>query len=208
MGTTIDCFLLEETERINHKLRRYAGHRKPDRTCSATGLGYHNAETFLGVVLAPRDAVERGQDVPDTSRDDPRWPTHCACGYAFQADDEWQDFTRRLYVRKDTGEEMTLRDSPAGAMWFADWLSDHKSYRGPDGRTLVVKLPHGHEWIVDGQASNCTMPNDHEHKCWVRHGEAPSITVDKNGHTCAAGAGSIATPNYHGFLRGGKLLEC
>lgn len=201
----IACFLLEETDKVRHALRRYRGNSSGG-ACSVSPMGYHDAETFLGLVLAPRDAVKCGQDVADTGHDDARWPTHCACGYAFQADDRWQDFTRRLYRRTDTGEEMTLRDAPAGAMWFAPWLSDVESYRGPDGRTLVVKLPpDGHEWIVDRRASNCTMPDDKVHKCWVRHGEAPHITVDKNGHTCAAGAGSILTPHWHGFLRNGQL---
>jgi hypothetical protein len=93
-------------------------------------------------------------------------------------------------------------------MWFAPWLAECDAYRGLDGRTLMVKLPGDHDWIVDGPASNCTIPDDKVHKCWVRHGEAPNITVDKNGHTCNAGAGSIAIPGYHGFLRNGQLQEC
>lgn len=52
---------------------------------------------------------------------------------------------------------------------------------------------------------NCTMPYDYEHRCWVRHGEPPAITVDKQGHTCAAGAGSIQCGSYHGFLEDGAL---
>jgi hypothetical protein len=40
----------------------------------------------------------------------------------------------------------------------------------------------------------------------VRHGEAPNITVDKNGVTCGAGAGSIQCGSYHGFLRNGELV--
>lgn len=43
------------------------------------------------------------------------------------------------------------------------------------------------------------------HKCWCRHGEAPNFTVDKNGVTCIAGAGSIQIGNYHGFLQNGFL---
>jgi hypothetical protein len=34
------------------------------------------------------------------------------------------------------------------------------------------------------------------------------LTVDKNGDTCAAGAGSILTPAWHGFLRNGELVAC
>jgi hypothetical protein len=43
------------------------------------------------------------------------------------------------------------------------------------------------------------------HKCWIRHGKAPLITVDKNGVTCGAGTGSIAAGDYHGFLRNGEF---
>lgn len=45
------------------------------------------------------------------------------------------------------------------------------------------------------------------HKCWVRHGDprASNVTVDKNGDTCSAGAGSILAGDYHGFLQAGVL---
>ena len=82
-------------------------------------------------------------------------------------------------------------------MWNAWWMPYTK---GPDGLCLVVKCPGGHEWMIDGRASNCTLPDDDEHHCWIRHGEPPRITVDKNGVTCNAGAGSIQAGTYHGFL--------
>jgi hypothetical protein len=66
----------------------------------------------------------------------------------------------------------------------------------------------GGEWIIDSRASNCTMPEDTEHRCWVRHGEAPDFHVDKNGKTCNAGAGSIKCGSYHGFLQNGFLTDC
>lgn len=74
-----------------------------------------------------------------------------------------------------------------------------------DCKHLYAVLPNGHIWDIDGRASNCTMPNDKKHRCWVRHGEPPMITVDKNGDTCSAGAGSILSGNYHGFLRNGEF---
>lgn len=64
------------------------------------------------------------------------------------------------------------------------------------------------DWEVDGRASNCTKKDDNVHKCWCRHGDAPNVTVDKNGNTCAAGAGSILVDGWHGFLRNGYLEEC
>jgi hypothetical protein len=77
----------------------------------------------------------------------------------------------------------------------------------------VILLGHAREKVADyvdrmnpERASNCTMPNDMLHRCWVRHGNPPMITVDKNGPTCGAGAGSILSGNWHGFLRNGELV--
>lgn len=92
-------------------------------------------------------------------------------------------------------------------MYYAT-AENQQYYRpGPDGRTLFVVTPGG-VWNVDERASNCTLPNDNEHYCWVRHGIPPMVTVDKVGKTCAAGAGSIMMGKYHGFLRNGKLTNC
>lgn len=73
-----------------------------------------------------------------------------------------------------------------------------------DGAQLNVMTPGG-PWNIDSRASNCTMPFDYEHRCWVRRGEPPNVHVDKDGNTCQAGAGSIGMTNYHGFLHDGAL---
>jgi hypothetical protein len=142
------------------------------------------------------------------SENDPRWPSTCEkCGYIFQEVDERQLFCRHLW-QKDTGEIYTLEDAPPGAMWDATWFHDVPRWQGPDGKALVVKCPpDGWDWHIDGRASNCTRKDDNVHKCWVRHGVPPDITVDKIGDTCAAGAGSIQTPKWHGFLREGWLTN-
>lgn len=77
---------------------------------------------------------------------------------------------------------------------------------GPDGICLMVRLPNGHDWMVDSEASNCTRKGE-PHQCWVRHGDPREcrVSVDKNGDTCAAGAGSIQGGDWHGFLRDGVL---
>lgn len=114
------------------------------------------------------------------------------------------------YRRPDTGETFGgQRKLPPGACFDATWLHGHPQYCGPDGRALHVVLPTGHVWHVDGRASNCTRPDDDVHKCWVRHGrpEDGTLHVDKQGNTCAAGAGSIMVPGYHGFLRHGYLTD-
>lgn len=109
--------------------------------------------------------------------------------------------SRRIFRRVDTGEELGAMALPPGAVYEG-------GYRvGPDGRGLICVCPDGHHWYIDNRASNCTKKDDDVHRCWVRHGkpEDGTLHVDKNGNTCAAGAGSIQTPSWHGFLHNGTL---
>ena len=180
MGGRVRCFMVERTERFVRSLRRYAAGGK--RSCPLA-WGYHNAEVVI-------DRVDRP-------------------GYEFLESDEWQINGHRLFFRPGETTVFTLREAPAGAMWFADFYD--QIYRPQLEHCLVVKLPCGTEWCVDGQANNCTIADDHRqerHHCWVITGTLPDITVGKGGPTCAAGAGSIATGAYHGFLRAGYLEEC
>ncbi len=91
-------------------------------------------------------------------------------------------------------------------MWFADWYED--LFNPQLEYSLIVKTPGG-DWHVDGQSSNCGIPEDNRqknHHCWIIEGtHPPEITVSKNGITCIAGGGSIAIDNYHGFLCNGYL---
>lgn len=201
----IKCFWLEPTDREKRYLRRYASGSK----CSGP-MGYHDAMNFLDESPEIKGPDGCWKDSGQTAADfegHALWPTHCSCGYEFQPADERQLFSQHLYRRADTGEEMTLRDAPDGAMWEAFWLHDVPSWCGDDGRAIICRVPNGHDWQIDGPASNCTRPND-SHHCWVRHGVPPNLTVDKNGNTCAAGAGSILTKTWHGFLRNGYLVSC
>ena len=235
----IRCFLLEPTERTKVGLRRYTKvqyvddpdregrvietNREARRCPNMPGdYSYHTALVWIGTAPSGWNAEERhwehDESVPDVADVilDPRWPAQCACGYEFCncvdpqcVIDAYQVFTEQIWQRTDTGEEMTIRDAPAGALWYADWLPVDR-WKGPDGKTLVCKTPGG-EWIIDGVASNCTMPDDADHRCWMRHGTPPDISVDKNPeppftHTCAAGAGSIQAGSWHGFLTGGELV--
>jgi hypothetical protein len=207
-------------------LRRY--HSSADEKNPCALQGYHHAMTLIGEAAEQKD--EQGcicSISPEVYNDDPRWPAQCECGYEFKIlGDEWQVFTRALFRREDTGEEMTTEDAPAGAIWNAWWYG--KFARGEDGLSLVCKLPGGHDWLIDGVASNCDSrcancrqprqacgckyPNgfrdSRPHKCWVRHGAPPNLTVDKQGITCGAGAGSIIVPGWHGFLVNGVLKPC
>lgn len=202
-----ECFFVTPVGRTRLSLRRYCS------TAACSGAySYHNADGPVVDIIPDRieDRAWTARAPEDWPLDDPRWPSKCDhCEYRFDDDDEWQVFRDPIYVNPATGEECSLRDRRPGMMWDAFWMRE--AYRGPDGRCLVVVCPDGREWMIDGPAKNCTEPNDHgpygqAHRCWTRTGEPPLITVDKShGKTCAAGAGSIATEGYHGFLRNGRF---
>jgi len=205
----IKCFWLEPTDKRALYLRRFVFSER-GLVCSSNPLGIHNASVRIEDVPAEYEEQEGRryltEVIPETFQDDPRWPLSCTCGYQFQGADEWRVSQDGLYRRSDTSQVIPLRDAGPGAMWNADWMSG--IWQGDDGRCLVVKLPNGSDWVIDSQASNCTMPDDHDqkrHHCWIRHGEPPLITVDKEGVTCGAGAGSIQSGDYHGFLRNGEF---
>lgn len=229
---SVRAFFLEPTDQVELSLRRY----RSGEGCKVSRHGYCDVTVVLERLsvqdLAARGwPMHEGQLVYDgraIAHDDPRWPARCGCGYEFQEGDQWCADPDTLFRRSDSGELITLDAAPAGAMWFAPWFSDHPEYTGPDGNTLVVRCPPGHDWIVDSRASNCDSPckvcgvpaKSHKasdqvghayvdakpHKCWVRTGTPPNVTAGKTGGpTCGAGGGSIATPEFHGFLRNGVL---
>lgn len=232
-GAGIPVFWLEPTDLVRVSLRRFT--YRSEKACRAPRYGHsgHDAEVVIvpdALRHVWREEAEGGRHRTRrelVSREDPRWPATCeACGEPFQPDDEWQVNARELHrpVRggHDFGEALyTIQDAPVGAMWDAHWMRDW--FTGPDGISLFVKTPGG-DWHVDGEASNCTRtqwgPKEidgvrHEkvwlgrtHYCWVRHGDPrrpETLHADKNGDTCAAGAGSILIGQYHGFLHHGHL---
>ena len=202
-------FLIEPTDQARYFLRRYSS-RNGAPPCPSNPGKYSYHDTMVRIEDGPDSRVISD----DHSHSDPRWPTQCDCGYIYQDSDQWQLFHRTIYKHHTTGELMTIEDAPVGACWNAWWEIDrgisYRTNQGADGRSLVVKTPGG-EWNIDSRASNCTKPDDNVHRCWVRHGSPEiegSLTVDKNGNTCAAGAGSISLPRWHGFLRNGFLVVC
>jgi hypothetical protein len=205
--TPIKCFMVEETSKIQRYLRRYH-----NGDCTAPWTPFGGMVKLDIVEQSARSYISDG-GIGAFPRADPRWPKRCECGREFTDADQWQLFTDRIYRRTDTGQETSLRLKVPGMMWDAWWMPD--VWKGMDGRCLSVVCPDGHEWMIDGVCSNCTLPSDHEHRCWIRHGEPPNLTVDKRAGiegasaktTCAAGAGSILTPKWHGFLRAGHLVE-
>jgi hypothetical protein len=123
---------------------------------------------------------------------------------------EKQTIKDTLYRRTDTGDLDTISGFGPGAMWFAPWLD--QIYCNPQLQHVVVVRTPGGDWTIDGQANNCTMPDDRKqekHHCWIIEGSSPpAITVSKSGITCGAGGGSILQGRYHGFLRDGYLERC
>ncbi|MET0602946.1 MAG: hypothetical protein ABW167_13260 [Baekduia sp.] len=120
------------------------------------------------------------------------------------------------------GEPIWWTDVPIGAVSSMAWEGEvfvPTPHVHEDGLSVIVRCPGGHprngiedpgyDWYVDAPANNCTRRGE-PHRCWVRHGDPRDGTlhVDKNGDTCAAGAGSIVTPRWHGFLHGGQLRSC
>lgn len=156
------------------------------------------------------DAAAERRPKIDSRWSERTWPATCRnCGHVFDFDGaDWRHMgTNYAYRRTDTGEEGLIRDFGVGAMWDAMWY-DRK---GPDGRSLVVRLPGDHDWMVDSRASNCDQ-RDREHYCWVRTGEVPNVTANKGqpGESCSAGGGSIWVDmphGWHGFLTRGWLHE-
>lgn len=214
MGSRIQTFFTEPVARYAVLLRCYNSGDCPAR--EQTGYSYHNAEVRIEDDIAIQDSVVRGVQYFRPGRGisahsepychDARWPEQCACGFRFSLS-ERQIFSDRIYRSVVDGREWPRRQLPPGAMYDAYW----SARKGPDGLSLEVVTPLG-EWNIDARASNCTMPNDDKHYCWVRHGDprVGPVHVDKNGYTCAAGAGSIALGNpckYHAFLRNGFLVE-
>lgn len=187
----VRAFFCEPTGRERRFLRRYVS--SADAKCPGPH-GYHTARALL------LDYAETNDASRSWPHDDPRWPVKCAgCDYVFQDSDKWQVFPETIYRRSDTGAEILRSENVPGMMWDAPWMSR----KGSDGRSIHVVLPNGKEWGIDQVAKNCTMPNDNVHRCWIRHGVIPHITVDKAGVTCKAGGGSIQAGDYHGFLRNG-----
>lgn len=218
----IRCFMVEPAPRQRRMLRvdtqrpcdqpRYSGAK-----CSAR-IDYDVVDEPYAPdadgVDRPSPEADAGDRAMRTDSSVP-WPDRCeTCGHVF---DEMGDSVFRVVDRwrfwrnVETGEEygrLTPSEVPAGAMWRSKWLRSFCASQD-DGDPLSVMTPGG-QWEVDGQSSNCTQQEDRHqdhHHCWVRHGTPPTITVDKNGATCAAGAGSIQCGHYHGFLRNGHLTD-
>jgi hypothetical protein len=122
------------------------------------------------------------------------------------------DSLKKKYPKMISCGFLPIFDTPSGelepgCLFWVHGYPENMFWDNHTGPHLHAVLPNGNHWNIDGRANNCTSPNDRLHRCWVRTGEVPNITVGKGGNTCAAGAGSILSGNYHGFLINGEFTE-
>lgn len=123
----------------------------------------------------------------------------------------WLPEGKRVAGWRDTRDgavELKLSAFPVGAMWRAYWYSRNTTWSNETEPHLIVRVPNGeytHDFDIDSRAGNCSATSDSLHRCWIRHGNGPNITVDKAGTTCSAGGGSIGLGNWHGRIRDGHL---
>lgn len=174
------------------------------------GMQYHHARVTLSHHATKKewDDADRDQQMTEGLLLNPI----CSCGYVFTQENA--ELSSRGFAcgwrNPITGEEWDNSNLPAGAMYDAKAYHDIPHWCSADGIALHVVLPDGTHWHVDGEANNCTRKGDHSHKCWPRHGDPRKgeCHVDKNGNTCSAGAGSIQTGSWHGFLHNNHLIQC
>lgn len=191
MGKSIiECFLLVPSDQGEEFLRRIVFSDECDTPCTGAKSYHDHTEIITNPVPYP-DSDSNGTYIEGFPDDDPRWPTHCSCGYEFKPEAERQAYVRRLFRRSDTGGLTSLEACPPGGMWFADWYPD--DWKGPDGHTLVVRTPAG-DWVVDGP----------KNKRWQRSGVAPNITATPS---ILVGGPDGKSHAYHGWLTNGKLIE-
>lgn len=180
-------------------------------TACAEGSSWHRAEWEIARVTGEADA---GLPSADSSTIRARRPEalceRCSAALADAVEVSPFSSTGPVYDTPSSKPE-------PGSMFWATWYTCAEGgtcfYRWANckGDHLIVVLPNGHQWDINSRASNCTMREDGLHRCWVRHGDPEKgepVHVDKSGVTCAAGAGSIGVPGYHGFLHNGELTSC
>lgn len=186
-----ECVLLLETDRASLALRRYS----TDRRTPCPAAYYHEAHTQIGTTPLTIDAEGNWEiDAPQPDPADPRWPTQCACGYAFTEGDNRLLAPSRIYTRQETGAEITLDEAEPGMVWEAPYYAD-VGWHGVDGRSFVMRLPGDGEWAIDAVSTSGGR--------WERTGEPPNITARPS----ILSHGSATRKGYHGFLTNGVLSD-
>lgn len=171
------------------------------------GDSYHSADTVVHEARLYADAhawmkTQNLFDVPSL------WLSRCErCGCEMDA--------AAPEIHRSYGPERVY-DSPSGKPEVNDMFTVPCPGAAPScfdwdnciGQHLHVICPDGCDWDIDSRAGNCSMPNERAHRCWVRTGAPPDITVGKAGFTCEAGGGSIQTSRYHGMFQNGEFHPC
>jgi len=204
----------------------------PDNEYStSTEFSYHNAFAWLGE-RKQRELVdneygrhyESADDMFEIADDDPRWPTHCTCGRAFTDDDDRQKWAEEIFIRTDTGAEVTTHPtivpdgcelvSPGAVQdvwWYARFEGSEGSLglnpdRPKDGVIVAIHCPYMDDrtatqvWCVDQRATGESAG------FWTRTGDPRHPeTLDVNPSIAIGLPGSSGY--YHGFARNGVLTD-
>ena len=167
---------------IGHRLylRRFTFGSRTAPACPHSGMTGHDAMVLIGQTPLIQGRIKSDEVWPVSAyKDDPRWPTHCVCGYAFQEADEWQVFNRRHY-------DTPSGDPEPGDIFWTTWGGQSKDrQKWEEAPHLYGVCPDGRHWDMDGPSTNGNG--------WTRSGEPPLITASP----------SIDTGTYHGFLQNG-----
>lgn len=190
----VKCFMLTPTARAARFLRRFWSVDTGLRLCEPSG--YHDEAMRIEDTELIREGRSVRIEPMDWPKGDPRWPTRCHCGHEFDDKEVRQLFYLPIYRTPD-GREVTIHatpprgieTAPVGSMWFADWYAE-VGWKGPDGRSLVVRTPGG-DWAIDGPSNNGNG--------WTREGEPPFVTARPS---------ILIDGRYHGFLTNGELIAC
>lgn len=188
------CFMVTPSPFCRRALRRFSMGAK-----CGEGRRCHDATVVIDAQYEAPGDVE-GRFVPDAFMGDPRWPKACGCGYEFDwMADQSQVVVDRLYQGAAGGKLYALMDLdlPVGAMWDAPWMGEDLGWRGPDGRTLVVRMPSGSDFVVDGPAAD-DKDAVRRGGSWARTGTPPVITVTPSINEVGS---------YHGHIRDGVVTE-
>lgn len=211
---SIKTFFLEKSNKVQQILRRYTS---GGGECShMQNLGYHDARVVLGNVEVPElpgDAyhaletntcsVYDGKVGGVIDVNDHRWPKQCLCGYTFEDSVDKHYWPQRLYQRIDNGELMTLREAPVGAMWQVDF----EGMLGPDGKSLVVRIPKSHNWMVDARASNCDSPCKWCQVPYHSHKKEVCSNPGNPSYDWTKGAYEDSRPSHRCWVRHGDVRQ-
>jgi hypothetical protein len=192
MYSGVPCFWVEPNGKADRSLRRYGS-----EGCPLRDGGYHNASVGIGqfdVVRSepdPDNGVRYIASIPvDEYLGDPRWPTHCECGYAFQVEDKWQANQFEIYQAEDgrqTYITQAFGHKPLpGAMFDTFWRPE---LRKEDGLAITAICPNSMDWCIDAEATGGGF--------WTREGTPPNLTVSP----------SIVAGDYHGHLQNGAFTD-